>query len=204
MTTYSETFIDEHRRINVDYDWWGSTYDDFRSVCAILGIDLNKHEPSFSGFWCQGDGASFTGTYHAAKHYVPASYYDTAPAKIREHAPEDTVLHEIADALHVLACQYWPVYAPIERGYGSHYVHSNTMTIGNIEPVDDGAIDELPDAIYVAVEEVLKTQMRALADWLYGILDKEYEYLTSDEAVVETLEANDMQEEEVEDEEVYA
>jgi hypothetical protein len=39
-----------------------------------------------------------------------------------------------------------------------------------------------------------------LANWLYRQLETEYEYLTSDEAVVESLEANEIEEEKEEDE----
>ena len=53
-------------------DWWDAVYEDFERVCEILGIRL-KITPVrlmgggtraklciwFSGFWCQGDGASY-------------------------------------------------------------------------------------------------------------------------------------------------
>jgi hypothetical protein len=61
MTKYSEAFINKHRDFNVNHDWWDSTYDDFRQICEILGVDPNtRRDPDvrFSGFWSQGDGAS--------------------------------------------------------------------------------------------------------------------------------------------------
>jgi len=62
---YSDTFIDSHRHINVDHDWWDGVYEDFHHICKIMGIELDHREPCFSGFWSQGDGASWTGRYRA-------------------------------------------------------------------------------------------------------------------------------------------
>lgn len=191
---YTQGFIDKHRDINTDYDWWDSTYDDFAQICDILGISLHKNEPSFTGFWSQGDGASWTGDYQAQGSAGPT--YDTAPVKIREHAPKDETLHEIADELCLLARIHRPVYADVTR-LSSHYAHSHTMVVNHwnyhYDEVDlDSA--EVDSAIYLHIEETLTTQFRALADWLYAALEAEHTYLTSDEAVIETLEANEIEE----------
>jgi len=193
MTTkYSDDFIEEHRNINVGHDWWDSTYDHFSHICEIMGIDLDNNEPSFSGFWSQGDGASWTGTYSAiAKDMAPT--YDIAPAKVREHAPEDEELHRIADELCLLARIYHPTYVKVYRR--GNYVHSYTMHVDEWEYIDEEIdMDDVDDAIAELIEETLLTQFRALADWLYCDLEKEYDYLKSDEAVIDTLEANEIEE----------
>ena len=41
------------------------------------------------------------------------------------------------------------------------------------------------------VEDVITEALRDLARWLYRQLEREYEYLTSDEAVDESIVAND-------------
>lgn len=46
--------------------------------------------------------------------------------------------------------------------------------------------DMAPDA-----EDIVTEALRDLARWLYRRLEREYEYLTSDEAVDESLRAND-------------
>lgn len=204
---YSQEFLDQHRNINVDYEWWDCTYDDFRQICNILGIELDKDEPSFSGFWSQGDGASWTGRYRACglsfdgQRYIAT--YDLAPAKIRKHAPQDEELHRIADELCLLARIYFPAYTRVARGSYTRYVHNSTMTIDDTGSYDEwGSADErFDEAVIEALEEPLLTQFRALADWLYKNLESEYEHLTGDEAVAETLEANEIVEEEEEEEE---
>ena len=42
-------------------------------------------------------------------------------------------------------------------------------------------------------EESLKQLMRDFADWIYSSLEKEYDYLTSDEAIAESLRANEIE-----------
>jgi hypothetical protein len=196
--TCSDSFIDEHRDINTDDDWYDCVLENFKMICEILGIDLDEQEPSFRGFWSQGDGASWTGRYNAQSTFSRIDpTYDTAPAKIRDHAPQDEELHRIADELCLLARIYQPVYAVVRRS-SSHYVHSNAMTAEEVGYVYDEEIDmdEVPDEIVELIETTLKDLFRALADWLYESLEESYDYLTSDEVVKESLEANEIYEEE--------
>lgn len=53
-------------------DWFDSVYDGFREDLALLGIEVD--EMYFTGFWSQGDGASFSGryTYRKGKVDLPA------------------------------------------------------------------------------------------------------------------------------------
>jgi hypothetical protein len=198
---YSEGFIDKHRDINVDYDWWDAVYDGFHEICKILGIELDAREPCFSGFWSQGDGASWAGTYRAQglgyAGLAPLSTYDQAPAKMREYAPKDEELHRIADELCLLGRIYGPVYAKVRRSSG-HYVHAMTMQIDSWEFYDDDGSYDIPNEIAEHVDSTLLELFRDLAHWLYNRLECEYDHLTSDEAVIEALEANEIEEDEEE------
>ena len=196
--TYSQAFIDDHRDFNATHDWWDSVYDDFHQICEVMGIELDKNEPCFSGFWSQGDGASWTGRYRAQalslntrSGYTPT--YDLAPAKIREYCGDEEI-HRIADELCLLCRIYGPVYAKVSR-HSSHYAHSNTMQIGEWEYYDDLDMDEVDSDILDHIEQTLICLFTDLADWLYSSLEREHEYLTSDEAVIESLEANEIEEE---------
>jgi len=195
--TYSADFIEKHRDINSRYGWWDSVYDDFHRICEILGIDLAKREPSFSGFWSQGDGASWAGAYHSEipKYNTdPIRYYETAPAAIREYAPKDEELHRIADELCLLGRVYGPHVAWVERN-GHHYVHDKTMYVNEIHPVYYEDEARWGDDVYLHIEEQMQELFRDLARWLYGCLEAEYDYLMSDEAVIDTLGANEIEEE---------
>jgi hypothetical protein len=187
--------IEEHRLINTSHDWWDSVYDDFYKICSLIGIDVDTSEPSFTGFWSQGDGASFTGRYRAylQRGYTgkpPILCYESAPSEIREHAPNDEELHRIADELCMLSRVYFPIHINISRFGSSSYVHEQTMDC-YVEPMD-GDPDDWAEEVHAHVQEQGTLLMRDLARWLYRTLEKEYDYLTSDEAVWEAIQANEL------------
>ena len=187
--------IDKHRDISVDHDWWEFVYADFDQICKIIGLELDDTEPSFSGFWSQGDGASFTGHYRAwqfIKGYKQNLHYETAPERIREYAPLDKELHRIADELCMLGRIYFPPYARITRYETSRYVHEYTMDF-DCEPMG-GDIEDWADEVLEHVQHEVKELMKDLARWLYAALEREYDHLTSDEQVWETIKANELHE----------
>ena len=171
----------------LDYDWYGAIYDDFGQIAKILGIRFKTHavrlmgggareEPCiwFSGFYSQGDGACYEGRYEYAK---------SAPPAIRAHAPRDGELHRIADTL--LAAQrrnFYQLYADID--HRGRYYHEGSMEIAvrRDSPVWQDMTDD--------AEEVVGQALRDLAHWLYRQLEREYDYLNSDEAVDATIRAN--------------
>ena len=93
-------------------------------------------------------------------------------------------MHRIADALQAAQRRnFWQLHASIQQS--GNYCHEYTMAIEverdspTWQPMTDGAEDTLIDA------------MRDLARWLYRQLRQEYEYLTSDAAIDETVAANE-------------
>jgi hypothetical protein len=172
--------VNEHRLINLNHDWYDAVYDDFTVIAEILGVSLNIGEPKFSGFSSQGDGASFTGTW---------SYNTQWHKQLTDHAPADTDLHEIGAALEGIALDYdATAWVRLDRTRFTHYVHEKTVTITESECVTSGGdVAFLP----VDAEEQILYQLRRLMQWLYQQLQNEYDYLTSDEAIIETLTAHD-------------
>lgn len=162
-------FRDANRDRNVDdVDWWNGVYEDFIGFAELLGITTSIQHVAFSGFWSQGDGACFTGSWSPRLD---------ASTEIRKHAPEDIELHRIADALVALGMKHkmlnQQVSASISRRAGI-YMHSNMM---DVELEVDGWPE---DTAHVQT-------FRDLADWLYKSLEQEYTYLTSDESLNEAL-----------------
>ena len=176
-----------YRESCLDYEWYDFVYEDFQTICGILGVTFrtspvrlygggtrDKPHLYWTGFWSQGDGASFEGSYAHAKGAARA---------IRAHAPKDDELHRIADALQAVQNRnFHQLHATIsQRG---RYYHEYTMSIDverdspTWQPPTDDAEDTVTEA------------MRDLARWLYRQLSAEYEHLTSDEAIDETLAAN--------------
>lgn len=158
------------------------------AICAaILGINLRTKRVSlmgggtrlkpciyWSGFYSQGDGASFEGTYCYAKG---------ARKAIRKHAPQDAELHRIADELQEAQRKYfYAICASIETcGW---YSHSHSMQFSVTAERDNmPSIEE--------AEETIPELMRDFADWIFAQLRQEYEYQNSDECVDENIRANE-------------
>jgi hypothetical protein len=154
------------------FDWDEFVKEDFAEVAAILGVTIKNIY--YSGFWSQGDGAMFEGTYYYAKG---------SAKKIREYAPQDTTLHGIADTLAALQKPYFYGLSATVKHHG-HYYHSNSNII-EVE-CDDPYRD-----IDRGAENGIKEALRDLMNWLYRSLEREYEFQTSDESIAEACEAND-------------
>ncbi len=176
-----------YRENCLDYEWYDCVYEDFGTICGILGVTLrtspvrlygggtrDKPHVNFSGFWNQGDGASFSGYYSHARGAARA---------IRAHAPKDDELHRIADVLQVVQRRnFFQLHASI--GQRGRYCHEYTMTI-EVERESPTWQPPTGDA-----EDTVTEAMRDLARWLYRQLRAEYEHLTSDEAVDQIIAAN--------------
>ena len=170
-----------------DHDWYDDVYADFEQICAILGVTLDtrtvclvgggsRQEPCiyFRGFWSQGDGACFEGRY---------AYARGVPSNIREYAPKDTELHQIADALQAVQRRnFYQLHARVR--HRGHYYHEYCMDM-SVERESPTGQDITADA-----ENVVAEALRDLARWLYRQLAREYEYLSSDECVDTAITAN--------------
>ena len=151
---------------------WEFLFDGAVQAAEILGIDIDtrrgsrEHAIYFSGFWSQGDGACFEGSYRYAKG---------ATKKIREYAPQDKELHRIADELQdIQRRNFYKLHATM-RHHG-YYSHSGCMSV-SVEHEDDPYRD-IGDA-----EDDITQLMRDFADWIYDQLENEYEYQCSDNVV---------------------
>jgi hypothetical protein len=176
-----------YRHADFDHDWFEFVYDDFERVCAIIGVELRtnpvrlygggtRQKPCiwFSGFWSQGDGACFEGRYGHATG---------APRAIRDHAPKDNELHRIADVLQAIQRRnFYQLHATVTHRDRHHHEYSMAILVERDSPTWQ---DITADA-----EETVIEALRDLARWLYRQLEREYDYLTSDEIVDEAITAN--------------
>lgn len=186
--------LDKYRCINVEFDnWWDCVESDFIEDMKKIGVHVDKLY--FSGFYSQGDGACFVGSLSNALTYLDHHHQGQFPMirKLLEHGGD-------------------------VRAYSVHrgnYYHSNSVTVG-VETDEFWQIltakSELQEAVIqqwdnllgveiVVFEEALTDQWCTYMNDVYRKLEAEYDYLTSDEAVWETLEANELIEE-TEDEDV--
>ena len=179
------------------WQWWDFVYEDFERICKILGVEIADNRPNhnggkgkqiyFSGFWSQGDGASFFGSYTYKKGSCKA---------IREYNPKDKDLHQIADTLRDLQkTVFYDAYVSITE-ISSHYCHSNTMT-AHVESYREVAYPQLgtgtffPTQFQKSLADDFLEAFRDLAHWLYSSLQREYEWMISDEYVDDMMQANE-------------
>lgn len=193
----NQELINKHREINVDGDWWHEgMYEWFEEKCHERGVNIlstqrgNKPDGSvrfekdisWSGFWSQGDGAAFSG-----------SVVDMDKA-LGEFYSDYPILHKYIEELE----GYWKFSWRIGQG--------NNILINDfeIEPINLYLEDDHPfedvwkeqlDKELESVEPVLIDLAEELCDLLYKSLHDEYEHLTSDEVVWETIVANELDKE---------
>lgn len=173
-----------YRTLSQDDSFWHeSVIEDAQRLGEMLGITFDTRQGStrdptiyFSGFWSQGDGACFDGTYQYRAGNVAA---------IVKEAPQDEELHRIARELAKAQRRYfYRLTATVSRVHGAgNYSHENTRAIdvengyGNVIAKDDA--------------EALREALRDFMRWIYRRLEAEYEYVNSDEQVAESIECNE-------------
>ncbi|MYH37976.1 MAG: antitoxin of toxin-antitoxin stability system, partial [Rhodospirillaceae bacterium] len=119
-----------YRRQGLHDEWYDFVYEDFETICRILGVTLattpvrlygggtrDRPRIMFSGFANQGDGACFECWWSHARGSRKA---------IRAHAPKDEELHRIADVLQETAKRNLYQLNATARHRG-RYCHEYTM-----------------------------------------------------------------------------
>lgn len=168
--------IEKNWNWNVEhFEWFEFVFEDVKEIGKLIGIDIK--DIYFSGFASQGDGACFKGDYEYKKESVK---------NIKAYAPLDTELHEIVQNLYLEQKKhFYQLSATIE--HSGHYSHSG-CTIINVYKI------ELADGCDGSVlNETIEQLLREFMQWIYTRLESEYDYLTSEEAIRESIEANGME-----------
>ncbi len=183
----------------LDYEWWDASYESFQDAARYLGITIdtktvrsvgsytkegkwdgnkqNSREEDciyFSGFSSQGDGACFYGRWDASK---------MKPLKeLKADFGTAEELYRIHGKLWAFKKQYPDAYCTSTKS-SCHYSHERST---NLEAVLGEEID-YNEATHKPLEECLVDFMK----WMYRQLEAEYDYLTSDEAITETIRSNE-------------
>lgn len=194
-----ENALENNRDINVDYDGWeDGVTEGFKEDMREIGID--DIEISFSGFYSQGDGASFTSEDIDTRklfNAVGIKSNDALNMEVDDERSrgENKDFYDLLDTMEDVGqlernrIKPEEIRVTIERT-DSRHVHFNTVR-ANVEIWDEpdgwgepyGFIDELEDKVTEYIRGICKD--------LYRDLEKEYDDLTSDESVKETLISND-------------
>lgn len=125
------------------------------TILRMLGFSDTEIE--YSGFYSQGDGASFIGT---------GSYVKGMTAAVRAYAPRDTELHRIARELTQWhRRRFYAAEITVARRTSRYYHDESTVYV-----------DDEKDATEI---------VRDLCQWIYKQLCSEYDYQSSEDVLTE-------------------
>ena len=193
---------------NCDDNFWSEcTLEEAEEQAALMGIDITNNKDSrgahiyYSGFWSQGDGACFEGTWRAS---------DVKADKVADGWGEDPATTEIKRIAAVFAeiAKKYP-HASFTVKHRGHYSHENCTEFDfnsgheycepkdleafrdSADQTDDGLSDKMDDCFFQGTDDELKEAAKDFMRWIYRQLEKEYEYQNSDEQVDDNIRANE-------------
>lgn len=174
--------LTEFRAVNVEFNWWNDEYEDFMNLCQTLAITVDRERIHFRGFYSQGDGASFT------------------------------AIADLPELVKAIEKEAWKQYAPLdELKFPALRIDRRVRVLLNNRSLDSGVTikggrgywvkaatgifittkgDRSHDNIFGELEK-LDAWLQQVADnlnaYLYKKLQSQYEFLTSDTAVKESI-----------------
>lgn len=165
--TAKNKVLEESRSINVEFDdWHDYILDEWKAKLETLGF--NGVEINYSGFWSQGDGASFTAKSIDLWTYIKSQKQGKKYASLKKWIDDGELTASVERETH-------------------HYYHEKTVS-STIESGDTPEkLNNLIDELERELDEFVEDNSRAI----YKELEKTYEDLTTDEAVIDTIEANE-------------
>lgn len=164
-----EKVLEDMWDLNVDYYWWEFSYDYIREAGLLLGIDVKVQGFDLD----RGSYISLNGSY---------SYQKGAAAAVRaEYNNGDLVAiaEELQEAQRPMFYQACADFSPI-RGYRD----GTTITV-------EGYGDMWNDHYIEDNAHTIEEPLRDFVYWALSVLQNEYEYLTSREAIEESIMANE-------------
>lgn len=169
--------------IQVPEYWADHVIEYFCDSMYMLGVDIDpQKDVRYSGFWSQGDGASFKGIVNFSNSNI---------GQFEKCFPTDEAMLELAKRWEAVAAQLQEVELKLDF-IGHMYCHENTMTTGEWYAGDDQW-----ERIEVLEDEVISI-LRGFAKQLYRQLKDEYEYQLAYETATRydelAAEANTLQE----------
>jgi len=177
---------EKYREHGLDYDWWDGVYDYAKETAGKFGLEID--DIFFSGFWSQGDGAFYTGRL-IFKPCVVAEL----PEEVRD-------IYETLYEVHSLMKIAVPFFIWIvDISHVGRHSHGHTMQIATdiSADIDDpiGGEGTALETIMKETEQDVAEALRDYALWIYRTLEKEYEFLTSDECIDDLLHSEEYENE---------
>jgi len=167
-----EKTIEKHNDINTSFDWYEFTINFWVEKLNEIGfIDC---EIEFSGFWLQGDGACFD---LGKKGYIDIN-------KLAKHLGYKNLKRIEIISNYITGCIF-------KNSYGYHYSHANTRYFEISNNLTAKGKTKRIENFLNELERDIESLRKNLSEEIYKDLEKEYDYLNSKEAIIETFDANE-------------
>lgn len=170
-----EKVLEKHRDINISFDWWDFIYEDFKEKNNEYFDISNIY---FSGFWSQGDGAMFE--------------YTNISNRLRDIFIEGLDLSPMRKGW--LRNNVYVSGKGIQRGIYCHEKSCNHSIYWEVDNGDlywDRTLYKWIQSFESDFEDFVEELYVNLCTDLYSALEKEYDYITSHESILNSLEEND-------------
>lgn len=133
-----------------------------KEIALIFGLEIDKIY--YPGFYSQGDGACFEGSYQYKKGALKA---------VKTECPNDTELHRIVEQLQYEQARYFFAITADIKHRGRYY-HSGCMSI-YLQHVwcNNQDVGDFNTGLF-----------RNFADWIYKKLEDGWDYQNSDESII--------------------
>jgi hypothetical protein len=189
----------------IEEDWYEPIFDEFEAQMREFGIE--NVEIKFSGFYSQGDGASFTGDVtdnflFFQKNWEKIgkkqqNWLDLDEIKTRIDPDFDFLVQTGVTGKERFKIPIGDLVISIQRTSSGNHFHEFTIS-SHVEWYEEVWPEEEPSKENVnRVNRGIENLEQQITDWareksriLYRELEKYYEKITSEEAVVEWLEEN--------------
>jgi len=170
----AQAAIEKYKENNSDY-YYDHIYADLIVAAKCLGIETSENNICWTGFWSQGDGASFEGEWTICNLNDPIEC-------VKENFTKDKELLNIAKRIDNLICDIEVDYVSVRRMYHTRYCHSSTLGVYEYEAKDSDNGDY--ESLEQDAERILEI-FQDLSDWLYSKLEEEYNYQSSDKVIMQ-------------------
>jgi hypothetical protein len=172
-----EKAIEKLYDINVDYDWWDCCLEDIESWShETYGINFDTSDVCFdldrgSQFYVD---AKHDGSAHIAQIWVH-DYKKLGQVLRKNYGVKQSSINKLVNetASITIECKHYG------GGDGANYADLNDYD------------NVLTDSEYQKIEEAVNDILKEIEQEALSRLRKEQDYLTSEEAIIDTIEAND-------------
>ena len=165
--------IENNRYINTECDWWDFIYEEWIEDLNIIGFE--NAEINFSGFYCQGDGASFTSDINFKKLPQHLINQKAKPKEIK--LIKQASIFQQADLFE----------ATIKR---TSHQYSHEMTC-DVRYESYGKWNDKIEKKYHDISIIVENIRYDLCIDIYKSLSKYYDEITSEQDIIETFRCNE-------------